>query len=88
MTPEQVAEANDELVRSYRLCFGSPAGQAVMRDLVVFCRAAQTTVEGDKPILLLEGRRQVFLRIQNFMSLMPDELVQLAVGRSIRQGGE
>jgi hypothetical protein len=32
--PDQVAQLNDELLRAYQLAFGSPAGQAVLADLV------------------------------------------------------
>ena len=86
MDDETVESANDELVRSYRLAFGSPAGQRVLHDLVKFCRAAQTTYEADIPMLLLEGRRQVWLVIQNYMNLTPQEIVQLARGQAIRLG--
>lgn len=86
MDEETVDSRNDELVRAYRLAFGSPAGLRVMQDLAKFCRAAQTTVEPDTPILLLEGRRQVWLVIQNYMNLTPQEIVQLARGQAIRLG--
>lgn len=88
MTPDEINAANEELVRSYRLAFGSPAGQEVLRDLIIFCRPNYTTF-GDPqlPMKILEGRRQVFLHIQNRVSLEPGELVLLARGHSIRQQG-
>lgn len=83
---------NQALVSNYQIAFSSPAGQAVLADLIPFCRAAENTLvrhsEGS-PIdvngsLVLCGRREVFLRIQNFMNLTPDELYALARGGRLR----
>ena len=84
MNEEQIDE---QMIRAYRLCFTSPAGQAVMQDLVLFCRMLSTTY-GNKTWSpeILEGRRQVFLRIQRNLSLTADELYQVLIGRTIRIG--
>jgi hypothetical protein len=84
--PEAVFLQNEELARAYRLCFGSPAGQAVLKDLAPFCRAILTTREPDMPMELLEGRRQVYLRIMNIMNLTPEEIRSISLGFPTRQG--
>lgn len=73
--------------RAYALCFGSPAGNEVLIDLVRFCRAAETcVVPGDHDrTLILEGRREVFLRISQHMNLSSDQLFALYDRRTIQQ---
>lgn len=47
---------------------------AVMEDLAVFCRANESTFSADPRVhALLEGRREVFLRIMDHIGLTPDE---------------
>ncbi|SRR5258706_10585305 len=71
--------------RSYQFSFGTPAGRHVLMDLAKFCRATQTCIVtpggGDvrTPIdkdrtLVLEGRREVWLHIQQYLNLTPEEL--------------
>ena len=51
--------------------------QAVLRDLAKFCRAHETCFGDAKTQDLLEGRRQVWLRIQQYLKLSEDELIEL-----------
>ena len=71
--------------RDYLFCFGSPAGRHVLADLAKFCRATQTCIVtpggGDVRIpidkdrtLVLEGRREVWLHIQQYLNLTSEEL--------------
>ena len=61
--------------RSYQLTFGAPVAQPVLRDLAKFCRANESCFHPDPRIHgALEGRREVFLRIQNHLNLSPHEL--------------
>lgn len=77
-----IENENEQLRRSYALAFGSPAGQQVLADLAPFCRAAQSCFDADPRIhAVLEGRREVWLRIQNFMRLTDEEILQLALRR-------
>lgn len=67
--------------KSYQSIFG-PAGAAgsdAIMDLAKFCRAFDTCiVRGDRDqTLVLEGRREVWLRIQQHLHLQPDELAAL-----------
>ena len=56
--------------------------RAVMEDLATFCRAAETcAVPGDHDrTMLLEGRREVWLRIQQHLQLTPEQLFVLYGG--------
>lgn len=83
--------ANEQILRAYGVTFGSPAGQIVLTDLVHYCRGGETTfVPGDARMSdFLEGRRDVFLRIQQFAKLTSDEIMQLRLGRiKPKIGGE
>ena len=71
--------------RSYQHSFGSPAGRQVLADLAKFCRATQTCIvtpgglDPKVPIdvertLVLEGRREVWLHIQQYLNLTAEEL--------------
>lgn len=74
MTPEE-----EDLVRSYRVLFASPAGQAVMLDLMKFCKFR---VPVDSQID--EGQRRVFLRIMSMSMLTDQQLAQLYRGQAPR----
>jgi len=52
--------------------------KAVLKDLSKFCRADVSTFSEDPRLhALAEGRREVWLRIQNYLNLTPDELWDL-----------
>jgi len=54
------------------------SNQMVMEDLARFCRAGQTTFHADARIdALLQGRKEVWLRIANHLGLDETELVDL-----------
>lgn len=66
----------------YQLTFRSPPGQAVLRDLAVFCRAGASTFhENERLHALAEGRREVWLRISSHLDMTPDQLWDLYDGR-------
>ena len=47
----------------------------VLKDLARFCRASESTFKEDaRHHAILEGRREVFLRISRYLNLTPDEL--------------
>jgi len=86
---DEVAQRNEELQRAYRICFGSPAGQAVLADLAPFCRAAESCFAADPRIhAALEGRREVWLRLTRFLHLSQEDIVQLALRRPRVKPGE
>jgi hypothetical protein len=70
--------------RAYQLTFQlkQPANVAVLDDLSKFCRASETcAVPGnhDKTMMLL-GRQEVWLRIQQHLQLPPETLFALYSG--------
>ena len=79
MTPDEALKFFSERKTAYQQAFGSPAGKAVLDDLAVFCRARETCVViGDRDrTYVLEGRREVYLRAQQYLELSPEELVAL-----------
>jgi hypothetical protein len=67
---------------AYRQALGSPAGKIILADLAVFCRANEScAVPGDRDrTMMLEGRREVWLRISHHMNLSPEQLYALFGG--------
>ena len=69
---------------AYHLVFrkDQPADMEVLADLARFCRANEScVVPGDRDrTLLLEGRREVFLRITQHLNLTPEQLYLLYSG--------
>lgn len=66
--------------RAYETTFpkNSIVAQTVLADLAKFCRADKTTFHSDPRIhAVLEGRREVWLRITNHLNLSQDELYKL-----------
>lgn len=72
--------------RAYQLALRSPAGQEVLHDLLRFCRGAETAaVPGDRDkTMMLLGRQEVWLRIQQHLNLTEQELFQLYAGNGIQ----
>lgn len=87
----QLTFGNNQVVitlrAAFRRAFGSYAGQAVLIDLARFCRAGETCViAGDHDrTLILEGRREVFLRIQEHLRLQPEQLYALYAGQNFNE---
>ena len=59
----------------YIKTFNTPHGEKVLEDLAKFCRANETTFHPDPRVhAALEGRREVWLRIQQHMNLADEQL--------------
>ena len=57
--------------------------RALLADLSNFCRAERSTFHKDVRVsAMLEGRREVYLRIMDHLNLSSDELMQKYGGRS------
>lgn len=68
---------------SYQRTFDGPYGQHVLADLMTFCRAHESTFhENPRIAAMLDGRREVWLRIQQHLNLSPDELFDVTVGQA------
>lgn len=69
---------------AYQRVFGSVYAEEVLKDLARFCRANETTVhENERMSAVLEGRREVWLRIQEHLHLSPDEIFELYTGERV-----
>jgi hypothetical protein len=75
---EQALLIMSDRKRAYQLAFNTPAGEAILADLIPFCRARETcVVPGDRDrTYVLEGRREVYLRIRDHLDLTPEQLVE------------
>lgn len=63
---------------SYQLTFEGETGRDVLSDLARFCRAHEVTFTSDERLsAVLEGRREVWLRIQHHLNLTENELWDL-----------
>lgn len=62
--------------RDYQLVFkNGKAAESVLKDLAKFCRANESTFHDDQRLhAVLEGRREVWLRIQRHLNMTPEEL--------------
>ncbi len=65
--------------RAYRAVFNGVEGRKVLADLRRFCRASQPTadVNNVQTTYLLEGRREVWLRIVAHINLTDETVSQL-----------
>lgn len=79
MTPDEALQEQSQKKTAYQLAFKEAAGKAVLDDLALFCRASETcVVPGDRDrTYVLEGRREVYLRIKEYLDKTPEELVFL-----------
>ena len=87
-TVSKIKQLFNERKVSYCLTFKKDdrANKAVLEDLARFCRANETTFAADvRASAVLEGRREVWLRIQNYLNLTVDELYDI---HHIRTKGE
>lgn len=64
---------------NYKKTFDNPEGREVLADLRRFCRATTPTADVNNPNVtyLLEGRREVFLRISSLLQLTEDDIWSL-----------
>lgn len=64
--------------RSYRTVFDSPQGREVLADLARFCRAHESTFHPDPRVAAqLDGRREVWLRLQQHLEMDSEALWSL-----------
>ena len=92
MTPQQDKEALvlDKL-RSRRAAYRNtfaldPCDQEVLQDLAQFCRAHVTCFHPNQRISdMLEGRREVWLRIANHLNLSTEQLFSIFNARTFKK---
>jgi hypothetical protein len=71
----------------YQQTFCNPIGERVLGDLAPFCRANETCVVPGDPVktAILEGRREVWLRIQQHINYSPEQLFALYARRDMEK---
>jgi hypothetical protein len=75
---DRVLEFIGKRRRAYCSVFLNPNGEEVLKDLAKFCRANETTFHTDPRLhSALEGRREVWLRIQRHLQLTDEQLMAL-----------
>lgn len=75
-------KALNERRYAYQQTFKGPLADVVLKDLARFCRAHESTFDpNDRAHALAEGRREVWLRIQNHLKLTSAQLWELYSGR-------
>lgn len=76
-----MAQDSDILERrrqAYVSVFDTPNGEVVIADLARFCRASESTFDPDPRIAAnLDGRREVFLRVQEHIQLSQEQLYRM-----------
>ncbi len=75
MRRSELIEQLRQLKAAYQVALGNEHGGFVARDLAKFCRADESCFDADPRVhAALEGRREVWLRINDFLTLSPEEL--------------
>ena len=70
---------------AYKTTFRTVSAEAVLADLAAFCRANESTFhENPRIAAMLDGRREVWLRIQQHLNLAPSDLYALSTGQQRR----
>ena len=73
--PARVFEILRREKRAYHGTFDSECGLDVLKDLAIFCRANESCFHPDPRLhAVLEGRREVWVRITNRLNLSTEEL--------------
>ena len=63
--------------QAYQRTFTGNSGERVLEDLARFCRADESTFHTDPRVEgIMQGRREVWLRISKHLNLTPDEMVR------------
>lgn len=89
MTPEEAHRQNEELQAAYQHTFNTPFGKRVLADLAAYCGARKSTFDpDDRQHAFNEGKRDVFLRMQEFMSLELEDIYRLRGMGRVRTTGE
>lgn len=71
---------------AYRQLFKGPYSDIVLKDLARFCRAHESTFHTDaRAHAVAEGRREVWLRLQNHLNLSDAQLWELYSGRPAQE---
>jgi hypothetical protein len=72
--------------RAYQFTFKGPHGNAVLQDLMKFCRYRQVPFHADRRMTdIMIGRQEVLFRILNHLTLNEDQLNDLYNSKGLIQ---
>jgi hypothetical protein len=72
--------------RAYQLSFAGVNGEIVLHDMSKFCRANKSCFHPDARVeALMEGRREVWLRIMDHLKLSEDQLSAIYIGKEANE---
>lgn len=76
MTLDKVRDFLITRKQAYQKTFSGRFGEMVLEDLARFCRADESTFHSDPRVEgIMQGRREVWLRISKHMNMTPDQMV-------------
>ena len=79
---DKLRVALNERRYAYQKTFNGPLAEVVLKDLARFCRAHESTFHDNERVQSkMDGRREVWLRVQEHLRLSPDDLWTLYSGR-------
>lgn len=71
-------------LRGNYMVLKQPGGSGIVTDLAMFCRAIESTFDPNPYIAArLDGRREVFLRINDHLNLSTEQLYIMAGGQRV-----
>jgi hypothetical protein len=81
---QRLKDALAERQKAFLMAFAGASGEAVLADLARFCRANESCFHADARLhAVLEGRREVWLRIQTQLTSSIEELLQKRLGDNV-----
>ena len=83
MRRSELIEQLRQMKAAYQVALRNEAGEVALRDLAKFCRADASCFDPDPRVhAALEGRREVWLRINDFLTLSPEQLASFVPKRA------
>lgn len=80
---DKVRQALGARAYAYRKTFSGPLAETVLKDLALFCRAHDSTFHDNERVAAkFDGRREVWLRIQEQLRLNDPQLWKLWLDRN------
>ena len=80
-----------QLKAAYQMTFSGAHGELVLSDLTKFCHVYSCCFDADARIHAFnEGKRYVYLRIQDFLIMQPEAMAEVAIGlgESVPEAGD
>ncbi len=83
---EQLRDDFLQRQRAYALVFDNEMGRQVLEDLCKFCRGKESTFNADPRVhAVLEGRREVWLRLRDHLDMPPEDFIKKYLNINIQE---